>query len=55
MREFRPYGSVRGAPSDGRPYRNLVASETVKPFVKKGKKNDAADARRSAEPPLDLM
>ena len=23
MREFRPYGSVRGAPSDGRPYRDL--------------------------------
>jgi hypothetical protein len=22
MREFRTYGSVRGAPSNGRPYRN---------------------------------
>src|SRR5258708_8609344 len=22
MREFRPYGSVRGAPSNGRPYRD---------------------------------
>src|SRR5258708_5190376 len=25
MREFRPYGSVRGAPSNGRPYRDLPA------------------------------
>ena len=25
MREFRPYGSVRGAPSNGRPYRDLDA------------------------------
>ena len=25
MREFRPYGSVRGAPSNGRPYRDLLA------------------------------
>ncbi len=23
MREFRPYGSVRGAPSNGRPYRDF--------------------------------
>ena len=32
----------------------LIAPEAVKPFVKKGKKNDAADAARSAKPPLGL-
>ncbi len=26
MRESRTYGSVRGAPSDGRPYRDLISS-----------------------------
>ncbi len=28
MREFRPYGSVRGAPSNGRPYRDLGVRST---------------------------
>jgi len=38
MREFRPYGSVRGALSNGRPYRDLtnwMDSEKIgaSPFV----------------------
>jgi putative PIN family toxin of toxin-antitoxin system len=33
MREFRPYGSVRGAPSNGRPYRDSEATMAELPDV----------------------
>ena len=36
MREFRTYGSVRGAPSNGRPYRNPRPSAAIQPFAESG-------------------
>ena len=36
MREFRPYGSVRGALSNGRPYRDSVALIEVRRSVGAG-------------------
>ena len=36
MREFRTYGSVRGAPSNGRPYRNNRLNANVVRSCQKG-------------------
>jgi len=36
MRESRTYGSVRGAPSDGRPYRVLFARPNISQCVRSG-------------------
>jgi hypothetical protein len=36
MREFRPYGSVRGALSDERPYRDLFNRAVIVPLGTSG-------------------